>query len=115
MLTVSELKERLGLASNLEESARALVDGIVGELDKLTHDPVAIKALADGLRASAGEVVVAMFACANKGKPEAVKAPPTSETHARTGPDDGDDGDDGDAAEKPKVTPHHQTPRKHGR
>lgn len=50
---IEELKARIETNSDVKSSAEDLVKGVADLLDGLTHDPVAIKAMADDLRKGA--------------------------------------------------------------
>ncbi len=77
--------------SCVEDAVKALVNGIAGLLDTLTHDPVAIKALAVNLRANADKWAAEVCACDTK-----QAAPGAPKAKAK---DEGDQGEE-----------HHQLP-----
>lgn len=66
----SNLEAKVKSAGNLNNATEALVVGLADELNNLTQDPVAIKQLADDLRANSADLVGAIVA----------KAPPPPTT-----------------------------------
>ncbi len=54
------LRDKISKNSDLEAGAKLLVHAVAGELANLTHDPVAIKAMADELLRDAGALAKAL-------------------------------------------------------
>lgn len=75
--TLQALMEKVRGADTPENSAAALVNGVADQLDALTHDPVAIKALAAELRQNASPFATAICD---------VSQPGNRQRHTTTGP-----------------------------
>lgn len=54
--TLKRIEDKVREATNLNQSAAALVNGVADALDELQQDPVAIKRLAIELRDSSGDL-----------------------------------------------------------
>lgn len=63
---LTELVAKVKDCVSPKDAATVLVTGVADTLDGLTHDPVAIKALSDDLRASAAVLGDAVIAGTNK-------------------------------------------------
>lgn len=72
-------------STDLKCSVQVLVNGVVDQLDALTHDPVAIKALADDLRASAPALgdAICEHAQPHKTATSEAKSPPQHSHHPK--------------------------------
>ena len=70
MLTLKELEANVKGCDCPETSASTLINGLADQLDALTHDPVAIKALAADLRKNVTALSQAIC-CKEKGEQEA--------------------------------------------
>lgn len=75
---LKKIVEQVSTHTNSKEAAVALVNGVADQLDGLTHDPVAIKALADELRKGADELGAAI--CKNT----SLKTPDSAAEHPST-------------------------------
>lgn len=60
MDTLKELEGKVKAGAGPKESAEILVNGLADQLDALTQDPVAIKALATALRADVSAMAEAV-------------------------------------------------------